>query len=47
MLNREGLDVLVHPRTGGDAMGDHLVRSLWLGQKLDLNLEVLGRARNA
>ena len=46
MLNREGLDVLVHARTGGDAMGDHIDRSLWLGTKLDLNMEVLGRARD-
>jgi DOPA 4,5-dioxygenase len=45
MLNREGLDVLVHARTGGDAMGDHLDRSLWLGTKLNLNMEVLGRVR--
>jgi aromatic ring-cleaving dioxygenase len=45
MLNREGLDVLVHLRTGGDAAGDHLERSLWLGKKLELNMEVLLRAR--
>ena len=45
MLNREGLDVLVHPRTGGDATGDHLDRSLWLGKKLELNMDVLLRAR--
>lgn len=40
MLHREGLDVLVHPETG-DALGDHLERSLWLGKKLGLNVEVL------
>jgi aromatic ring-cleaving dioxygenase len=45
MLNREGLDVLVHARTGGDAPGDHLDRSLWLGKKLELNMDVLLRAR--
>ncbi|HWP56802.1 MAG TPA: DOPA 4,5-dioxygenase family protein [Candidatus Acidoferrales bacterium] len=44
MLNREGLDVLVHARTGGDAKGDHLDRALWLGTKLPLNVEVLERA---
>jgi DOPA 4,5-dioxygenase len=37
MLNREGLDVLVHPSTG-DGKGDHLNRSLWLGNKLGVNL---------
>ena len=46
MLNREGLDVLVHARTSGDALGDHLDRSLWLGKRLELNREVLGRARD-
>ncbi|MBI3058510.1 MAG: DOPA 4,5-dioxygenase family protein [Deltaproteobacteria bacterium] len=35
MLHREGLDVLVHPETG-DAGGDHLERSLWLGKKLEI-----------
>lgn len=38
MLNREGLDVLVHPSTG-DGKGDHLDRSLWLGTKLGVNLK--------
>lgn len=42
ILHREGLDVLVHPETG-DPMGDHLDRSLWLGEKLQLNIEVLRR----
>jgi DOPA 4,5-dioxygenase len=40
MLNRQGLDVLVHPRTG-DGIGDHLERSLWLGSKLKLKVEIL------
>jgi len=39
MLNREGLDVLVHPSTG-DGKGDHLDRSLWLGTKLGVNVSV-------
>ena len=38
MLNREGLDILVHPETGDD-VGDHMARSLWLGEKLELNIE--------
>ncbi len=43
MLNREGLSVLVHPSTG-EAYGDHLVRSLWLGERLQLNETALRRA---
>ena len=42
MLNREGLSVLVHPSTG-DGYGDHMERSLWLGERLKLNEEVLRR----
>ena len=44
MLNREGLDILIHPETGDD-LGDHTDRSLWLGNKLELNIEVLRRVR--
>ena len=44
MLNREGLDILVHPSTGDD-VGDHTDRSLWLGEKLELNIEFLRGAR--
>lgn len=40
MLNREGLTVLVHPSTG-DGWGDHLERSLWMGEILKLNEGVL------
>jgi aromatic ring-cleaving dioxygenase len=40
MLNRDGLTVLVHPETG-DAYADHAVRPLWLGEKLQLNAEML------
>lgn len=43
MLHREGLSVLVHPSTG-DGYGDHMERSLWLGEKLPLNEGVLRRA---
>lgn len=44
MLNRKGLDILIHPETGDD-VGDHTDRSLWLGNKLELNIEVLWRVR--
>ena len=40
MLHREGLDILVHPETGDD-VADHTLHSLWLGEKLELNVEVL------
>ena len=42
MLHREGLTVLVHPSTG-DSYGDHLERSLWLGEILKLREESLRR----
>ena len=42
MLHREGLSVLVHPSTG-DSYGDHLERSLWLGERLELNKIALRR----
>ncbi len=42
MLNREGLDILIHPETGDD-VGDHADRSLWLGEKLELDIESLRR----
>jgi DOPA 4,5-dioxygenase len=40
MLNREGLDILVHPETGDDVT-DHTAHALWLGEKLDLNISFL------
>lgn len=40
MLNRRGLTVLVHPETGDD-LADHGTHPLWLGEKLDLDLEFL------
>lgn len=46
MLNRGGLTVLVHPDTG-DALADHAVNPLWLGQKLELNLEILRHITSA
>jgi aromatic ring-cleaving dioxygenase len=44
MLNRHGLDVLVHPETD-DAYEDHTVNAMWLGTPQPLRLEVLRRAR--
>ncbi len=44
MLNREDLDILVHPETGDD-VADHTKNSLWLGEKLELNIEFLRRIR--
>jgi aromatic ring-cleaving dioxygenase len=44
MLNREGLDVLVHPATG-DAYTDHVIYGLWLGNRQPLNEQNLRRAR--
>lgn len=47
MLNRQGLDVLVHPLTGDDA-GDHETRALWLGTPVPLDIDFLrGRATRA
>jgi DOPA 4,5-dioxygenase len=40
MINRAGLNVLIHPDTG-DAVTDHAVNALWLGQKLELRIDIL------
>lgn len=40
MLNRNGLDILVHPNTL-QPRADHLVHALWLGRKLDLKPDTL------
>ncbi|MBW4592676.1 MAG: 4,5-dioxygenase [Brasilonema angustatum HA4187-MV1] len=42
MLNREGLDILIHPETGDDVK-DHTEHALWLGEKLELNISFLQR----
>ncbi|HTZ36094.1 MAG TPA: DOPA 4,5-dioxygenase family protein [Stellaceae bacterium] len=42
MLNRDGLDVLVHP-LAGNALDDHTRYAMWLGDRLPLKLEVLRR----
>ena len=39
-LNREGLDILVHPLTD-DSVADHTRFALWLGTPLPLRVEVL------
>jgi len=44
MLNRGGLDILVHPETG-DAYADHTAHALWLGAPQPMRLEVLRRNR--
>jgi len=42
MLNRRGLSILVHPLTDND-LADHTDFPLWLGEKLDLNIELINR----
>lgn len=44
MLNREGLDVLVHPLTE-DAVEDHSSFAIWLGKPVPLRLNTLPRGR--
>lgn len=38
MLNRGGLDVLLHPETGDDPT-DHTAHAAWLGEQLPLRME--------
>ncbi len=40
MLNREGLDILVHPLTN-DSVEDHRRHALWLGTPVALKLGTL------
>ena len=44
MLNREGLDVLVHPLTE-DAVKDHSSFAIWLGNPIPLRLNTLPHGR--
>jgi DOPA 4,5-dioxygenase len=44
MLNRDGLDVLVHPLTE-DAVEDHSSYAIWLGNLVELKLHTLPRGR--
>ena len=39
-LNRDGLNVLVHPNTGQD-LEDHRDRAMWLGESVPLRLDIL------
>ena len=41
MLNRDGLDILLHPETGDDPR-DHTEHAAWLGDKLPLRMEAFG-----
>jgi aromatic ring-cleaving dioxygenase len=38
-LNRDGLNVLVHPRTGESA-ADHTVRAIWMGERLAVKYDL-------
>ena len=40
MLERAGLDVLLHPRSGDD-VADHTEHAVWLGDRLELNIDSL------
>ena len=42
MLNREGLDILVHPLTD-DMVDDHTIYALWLGKPVALKLATMQR----
>jgi len=44
MLNRDGLDVLVHPLTE-DAVEDHSSYAIWLGNPVELKLKTLPHGR--
>jgi len=44
MLNRDGLDVLVHPLTT-DAVEDHRGYAIWLGNPVPLKLHTLPHGR--
>jgi aromatic ring-cleaving dioxygenase len=44
MLNRAGLDILVHPLTE-DAVEDHSSYAIWLGNPVELKLHTLPRGR--
>ena len=43
MLNREGLDILIHPLTD-DSVDDHSIYAMWLGAPVPLKLERLRRS---
>lgn len=41
-LNRDGLTVFIHPETGNDLI-DHTAHTIWMGEMLDLNLDLFRR----
>ena len=41
-LNRENLTIFIHPETGDDLV-DHTKHTIWMGEMLDLNLEMFLR----
>ena len=45
MLNRGGLSILVHPLTGDDE-ADHDANSLWLGERVPIDVEFFRRHRS-
>jgi len=42
-LNRDGLDIFVHPITGND-LQDHSAYAIWLGESQPLKLEIFNAA---
>ena len=46
MLNRRGLNILVHPVTD-DNLADHTYSQLWLGEQLDLDIDFLRKLTQA
>jgi aromatic ring-cleaving dioxygenase len=42
MLNRDGLDILIHPLTD-DMVDDHTIYALWLGMPIELRLNTMQR----
>lgn len=42
MINRRGLDILVHPDSGND-LTDHRDDALWLGAKLALKIDIFDK----
>ncbi len=42
MLNRDGLDILLHPETGDDPR-DHTLHAAWLGAQLPLRMEAFAQ----
>ena len=39
MKNRQGLTIFIHPMTGDD-LKDHTDHALWMGEMLELNLDI-------